>query len=29
MITGLLSLFTGIFVIFLLEYIDRMKAREK
>jgi hypothetical protein len=29
MITGLLSLFTGIFVIILLEYIDRMKAREK
>ena len=29
MITGLLSLFTGIFVIFFLEYIDRMKAREK
>jgi hypothetical protein len=29
MITGLLSLFTGIFVIFLLEYIDRMKALEK
>ncbi len=29
MITGLLSLFTGIFVVFFLEYIDRMKAREK
>jgi hypothetical protein len=29
MITGLLSLFAGIFVIILLEYIDRMKAREK
>ena len=29
LITGLLSLFTGIFVIILLEYIDRMKAREK
>ena len=29
MITGLLSLFAGIFVIFFLEYIDRMKAREK
>jgi len=29
MITGLLSLFTGIFVVFILEYIDRMKAREK
>ena len=28
MITGLLSLFTGIFVVFFLEYIDRMKARE-
>jgi capsular polysaccharide biosynthesis protein len=27
-ITGLLSLFTGIFFIFFLEYIDRMKARE-
>jgi hypothetical protein len=29
MITGLLSLFAGIFVIILLEYVDRMKAREK
>ncbi|MEI8173302.1 MAG: hypothetical protein WCH07_07450 [Deltaproteobacteria bacterium] len=29
MITGLLSLFTGIFVVFFLEYINRMKAREK
>jgi uncharacterized protein involved in exopolysaccharide biosynthesis len=29
MITGLLSLFTGIFVIILLEYIDRMKVHEK
>jgi hypothetical protein len=29
MITGLLSLFAGIFVVFFLEYIDRMKAREK
>jgi hypothetical protein len=29
MITGLLSLFTGIFVIVLLEYIDRMKAGER
>jgi hypothetical protein len=29
MITALLSLFTGIFVIFLLEYIDRMKGRDK
>jgi hypothetical protein len=28
LITGLLSLFAGIFVIILLEYIDRMKARE-
>ena len=28
MITGLLSLFAGIFVVFFLEYIDRMKARE-
>ena len=28
-ITGLLSLFAGIFFIFFLEYIDRMKAREK
>ena len=27
-ITGLLSLFTGIFVVFFLEYIDRMKTRE-
>jgi len=27
-ITGLLSLFAGIFVVFFLEYIDRMKARE-
>jgi hypothetical protein len=27
-ITGILSLFTGIFVVFFLEYIDRMKARE-
>ena len=27
-ITGLLSLFTGIFVVFFLEYIERMKARE-
>jgi hypothetical protein len=27
LITGLLSLFTGIFVIVLLEYLDRMKAR--
>ncbi len=26
-ITGLLSLFAGIFVVFILEYIDRMKAR--
>lgn len=25
--TGIASLFTGIFVVFLLEYIDRMKAR--
>ncbi|MBU2055196.1 MAG: hypothetical protein KKC25_09505 [Proteobacteria bacterium] len=29
MITGLLSLFAGIFVVFFLEYINRMKAREK
>ena len=29
MITGLLCLFAGIFVVFFLEYIDRMKAREK
>ena len=29
LITGLLSLFAGIFVIVLLEYLDRMKAREK
>jgi hypothetical protein len=29
MITGLLSFFTGIFVVFLLEYIDRMKARKR
>lgn len=29
MITGLLSLFVGIVVVFFLEYIDRMKAREK
>jgi hypothetical protein len=29
MITGLLSLFAGIFVVFFLEYIDRMKVREK
>ena len=29
MIAGLLSLFAGIFVVFFLEYIDRMKAREK
>jgi hypothetical protein len=28
-ITGLLSLFSGIFAVFFLEYIDRMKAREK
>ena len=28
-ITGLLSLFAGIFVVFFLEYIDRMRAREK
>lgn len=28
-ITGLISFFTGIFVVFFLEYIDRMKAREK
>jgi hypothetical protein len=28
MITGLLSLFTGIFVVFFLDYIDRMKRRE-
>ena len=28
-ITGLLSLFAGIFVVFFLEYIDRMKAHEK
>jgi hypothetical protein len=28
-IAGLLSLFTSIFVIFFLEYIERMKAREK
>jgi len=27
--TGFLSLFTGIFVVFFLEYIDRMKVREK
>ncbi len=27
-IAGLLSLFTGIFVVFFLEYIERMKARE-
>lgn len=29
LITGLLSLFAGIFVIVLLEYLDKMKAREK
>ena len=29
MTTGLLSLFTGIVVIILLEYMERMKAREK
>ena len=28
-ITGLLSLFAGIFVVFFLQYIDRIKAREK
>ncbi len=28
-ITGLLSLFLGIFFVFFLEYIDRMKTREK
>lgn len=27
--TGLLSLFAGIFVVFFLEYVDRMKVREK
>ena len=27
--TGILSLFAGIFVVFFLEYIDRIKAREK
>jgi hypothetical protein len=29
MITGFLSLFAGIFIVFFLEYINRMKAREK
>jgi hypothetical protein len=28
-ITGLVSLFAGIFVVFFLEYIDRMKAHDR
>ena len=29
MFTGIISLFAGIFVVFILEYIDRMKARKR